>query len=182
MKGKLLLGLVLVTITTSSFALEIDKGRVINHKEWTTGNAKGFFKPGKMTNEMMKGQGWHGNSSYSSLYSYASSTQGTVNTPVNIEGDNYIYAHNDTEKDEIYHYTFSICAHNSDHTAQCAYYYDELVLQPGGSASSSEIPSLQVTFTKPGKYRSDVSSYLYKEQDGLYVHNGSTADGSVEIS
>src|SRR3990167_9102818 len=168
MKEKLLLGLALASMVTSGFALEIDKGHVVSHKEWTTGNAKGFFKPGKMTAEMMKMKGMRSDAySYSSLYSYVTSAKGTVNTPVEIDGDNYIYAYNNTQKAETYHYSFSICAHNSDHTAQCAYYYDELVLEPGGSASSMEIPSLQVTFMKPGTYNSEVSSYLYKEQDAI---------------
>src|SRR3990167_8260549 len=102
MKEKLLLGLALASMMTSSFALEIYKGRVINHKEWMTGNAKGFFKQGKMTDSMMKAKELRGDeSSYSSLFSAVHSAKGTVNTPVNLEGDNYIYAYNNTQKDEI---------------------------------------------------------------------------------
>lgn len=182
MRDKILLGFILASMATSGFALEIYKGHVVSHKEWTTGNAKGFFKPGKITSEILKSKGLRTDNSYSSLYTYATTVKGNVNTPIDIPGDNYIFVYNDTQVSEFYHYTFSICARNSEHTASCAFYYDELVLEPGGYASSAEQPILQVSFAKPGLYESAVSTMLYKELESSRTNSGSTSEATIEIS
>ncbi|OGT44199.1 MAG: hypothetical protein A3F42_04150 [Gammaproteobacteria bacterium RIFCSPHIGHO2_12_FULL_37_34] len=181
MRKKIILGFAIASMATSAFALEIYKGRLITHKEWTTGNAKGFFKASKMIPEL-KAKGLDAEHSYSYIYSYAASIKSSVNTPVNVSGENYISLYNDTRTKELYHYTFSVCARNSDHTAQCAYYYDEIELEPGGYANSAEQPILQVTFAKPGNYNGWASTSLSKDQESASVGSHSRSESTIEIS
>ena len=44
MRNKLLCAVITSLVCAHGFALEINKGHLVSHKEWTTGNVKAIFK------------------------------------------------------------------------------------------------------------------------------------------
>lgn len=185
-KASLLCLTITAIASANSFALELYKGRVINHKEWTTGNVKATFKDSmknatsQFKNKMMT----KSDSTYASIYSNGLNTKGATGVPVTINGNHSIYVMNDTQAAQQYNYTLSICANTSENTTQCAYYYDEIQLEAGGYVVVDKAPVLEVKFSQPGIYKSHTSTNLMTRPDvnSLHMVSGSSSENSVEIS
>ena len=185
MKGKIILSLVAASLVSSgSFALEIYKGRIVNHKEWTTGNVKAILKAGdprKNKMAQLNNRTTQNNSTYASVSSDIDYVEGTANTPLQLSGDHYVFIANDTATAQSYHYYFSICAESSDRTGQCAYFHDEIQLEAGGYFNSSEEPELQLTFEKPGLFKTYTNSSVSNSSDENSAYSLQTSASSASM-
>lgn len=86
MKGKILLASILAfSITTNAFALEIYKGKLLKHKEWTTDSGiKAIYTNVKQPKLMPM-------SEHKAAYSFINFAEGTVGTPVTVGGNLFVY-------------------------------------------------------------------------------------------
>jgi len=182
MKGKIILCASLVALlSANSFALEIYKGRIVSHKEWTTGDAKVVYKPAnkntliKFKQQRMQSQ--EGASGYVSTY--IDQTQGATSTPIYINGSHYFYIINNTSSTQTYNYTLETCAFDSANTAKCAYYFDAVQLEPNGYLEEVNEPQLQVQFDKAGTYQTFASAYVQNYDNSSTQINISSNSNSV---
>jgi hypothetical protein len=183
MRVKSLLCLALTTIVGSnSFALEIYKGHLISHKEWSTGNVKGGFVANKIMKSALASNHAASNDhgEQKNIISQIASYTGTVGSPVAVNSENSIYMLNVSETSKLYRYTYSLCADAIDKTAQCVYYSDAIQLDAGGYFNNVQAPQLQLIYATPGTYQTYTTTSLNTE-DWTSV-TGSTSVGSVTIS
>jgi hypothetical protein len=167
----------LAMMSSNAFALEIYKGNLIKHKEWTDGTAKMIVNSGKMFPAKL-------NSSFPwSLQSSLEHQKGKVGELNNIKAEHQVNVVNRTDKKQRYVYQFSVCS-GEEKTFQCAYYLDEFELEPGGNASGSKEPVLQKIFKAPGQYDTEAMSSLgVTAVDGSSYRNiNSWSFGTIEIS
>lgn len=153
-------------VASNAFALQITKGKLISHKEWTTGGAIAASLPGTKTlasimrdkNIMRPGRT---HTSYF-LQAEAAPVSGHVGERIPVSNDAYIYAYNDTNEIKHYQYNFNICAIKTEKITECVNSGDVVELQPGGSFHNFGQPVLKVKFDKAGTYVADAASTLYE--------------------
>lgn len=188
MKGKLLLSLAIASlVSANSFALEIYKGKLVKHQEWTTGGAKGFFKSGvvksSFKSHVMSG---HKNSEpYMEASSITKSMKTFVDVPTIVSGEHQVFMNNDSDASQTFTYSLSLCAEVSANQTRCVRYYDELTLEPGGYAISSAEPVLSEAFVAPGTY--EIFSQVlvankYPTSDMTAFTSVSTSRSTVEVA
>jgi hypothetical protein len=167
MKIKLLVSMAIAAaVGSNAFALEISKGKLISHKEWSTGGAIASSQPGSKTLEsvmrrhksMLKSEN---SVSYYFLEAETAPATGRVGEPVSVSNNAFVYARNDTSETQTYNYNFSICTNKSDHIIECVYAGDVIELLPGGFFSNTAQPVLTVKFDKPGSYSTMADSIVY---------------------
>jgi len=185
MKVKSLVCLAFASIVSvQAFALEIYKGHVISHKEWSTGNAKGAFVAGHMTNQSLRltrPVASRGEGDFVSSYSHISSSSGKAGVPAIVIGDGMVYIANGSQGSKQYAYQYTVCAEIADKTEQCLYSYDEIELDADGYFQESRQPQLQLTFATPGDYHILTATMIMGEH-GLSSIVNSTSDGIISIS
>ena len=156
MKVKLLLGLTIATfISANSFALEIYKGKLIKHKEWATGGAIGSFKSVALNPSNFKKHTMSttkNSEPFLQTYSFSQHADAATGENRYIVGNHGVYISNFTDTEQTYKYLLSLCAETSPKDMKCLYWSDELILEPGGYASSGADIYIQNTYTTPGSY------------------------------
>lgn len=176
MKGKSLIALAIASLISANlFALEITKGHLIKHKEWVTGNAKVTFKQGKHAldrNSHQKHFDGH-EVAYNFVSSGLEAQTGVVGSATKIDSEHFFHIFNQTNAVQKYFYNFTVCAdtymNGTQEHEQCAHYYDEIELQPGGIASSNIVPELELFYDTAGRYSvSAYSSVVPVESDSNY--------------
>ena len=189
MKGKLLLCGTLTTLfCANSFAMEIYKGRIIEHKEWTTGNAKITFKPSDAREARLKfdQQKKQSQNAGAFISTYADSIKGNVGQPITVTGSHIIDVRNDTQATQRYTYILSLCTNTSNHQAQCGYYYDTVELESGGYIFNSYTPMLQVQFDNAGTYtnyaQTLVHTSLESNSSNFNLEMNSNSNATITIS
>lgn len=159
-------------LSSPTFAYEIYKGKVTQHKEWATGGAKGKFVTTK------KSLFNHRDDFSSTLSSSVQSSFASVNTPINVKGTQFLNLWNATEEPQSYNYFYELCAKDELNLTQCINYYTEVTLEPNGSFwDDTTLGELEMSYSKPGTY--DVSSFLYYYGTN---YGGSHSFGSVVVS
>src|SRR4029078_9068343 len=114
----LLLSLALAgAVSTNCFAYEIHKGKLLEHKEWTTGAAKGTFIS-TPSNKMKPASSATGNFE---IYSSASPAKSLSGSSAKILGDTSIYISNYTDHTQEYRYTISVCGMMADNLENCLF-------------------------------------------------------------
>lgn len=163
MKRKLLLSFALAfTITSTSFAAEIYKGKIIHLKDWTSGNnikatLADVTKPRLKTNSEDESE-YH-------LYSNIDFAEGVAGMPVNINGEQAILIHNATDITKTYNIGMNVCAMTSDKTERCSYHNEQIELAPDGYFNTQKASSLQLTFDKADTYSAYVEIFVTDDQD-----------------
>ncbi len=152
---------VTVGLSSHAFAMEIYKGKVISEKVWSNDGSKAVL------GTHQKPQFRHEGQSYEQIMSSISSDEGKVNEPVTMNNMHAIYAFNDTDETKSYRVMESICSQTSDNFNRCIYYHKNIELEPQGYISENKEPVLEMTYTKPGRYRVTVMTVLY---DGNVPH------------
>lgn len=185
MKKKILFSLIITGLFSgNSFAIELYKAKILQHKEWTTGNAKVIFKQGHQDKRNINLKMINENINFAEVRSSAYPVESVTGISTNIPGFHSVYASNSTNEPQIYSCSFSICAQDSTHTDKCATYYDSIEVQPGGYAFSTQEPNLQVIFNTAGDYEITAQTYVMREAgQGQWVPVGvSTSSAPVKIS
>ena len=185
MKGKLLLGLTIATlISANSFALEIYKGKLIKHKEWTTGGVKSsVINAATNTSHLKLNTALASKSAtpYLETFSFGGDISGYVGNLVQVIGNNEVYVHNYSDTSQTYYYTLNVCADAGNKEDKCIFYFDEFSLDPDGYVSTNIQPSLYLVYFTPGTYDYYVESAAVNA-DRLSFENMSSAKGNITIS
>ena len=164
MKMKLLISAVIAAaVCSNAFALHITKGKLISHKEWTTGNAIASYQPGTKTLQSMKRTLAKLDVNPSTPIFLASETRNAVahvGERVSVNNNAFIWVKNNTESTRNYYYNFNICATKSDSIIECVYAYEQIELEPNGEFNNALSPELTVKFNEPGVYETTASSFV----------------------
>lgn len=164
MKGKLLIQfLILLILSSTTFATEYNNARIIEHKEGTKGKVRAFFKPLKIEKSIIDKQRSANGESYTAVGSTAFPTQGKIGKEVAIHGYHFVAIANETQDIQRYTYTYQVCARDSEHSSKCANYFDAIELNPGGKIINSKKVELWIKFNNADEYLVEVSTSLMKE-------------------
>lgn len=167
-------------LNTNTFAVEIYKGQIISHKEWSTGNNQYSFDDAKNHFPLTSLPTHTNNNSYTYYDSQAIglSFTGLVNMPIKINGYNYTAIENYTTATQTYLYHVEDCAVIDSHTSNCAYYDDQIQLDPEGYIIYQQSPSLITTFSTKGIYQNVVTTIVNGSDNSSST---STASSSIQI-
>lgn len=182
MKIKLLVSMAIAAaVGSNAFAVQITKGKLVSHKEWTTGGAVAAYLPGtKSLDSLLRDKSMMKQTRIQPYHYVSADTapvHGLVGEALSISNDAYVYAYNGSNEIQKYSYTFDICTNRSEHINECVYTFDEIELQPGGNFYNASQPVLKVKFDKPGTYQTIASSYIFS--NGLSSGSASIADITV---
>jgi hypothetical protein len=171
MKGKLLLGFTLISIANSSgYAMEIVKGKLLSHKETTTGEAKFVVKDikldmNKRLNKLKAKKLFVQDNKYDfiSIINHAYPAFGVVGDGVIVSGNADIAIDNNTFTTHTYTASTILCSMVSAEMNICGFATDKFQLDPGGHAYSNRMPSLTMTYNTPDIYDTFVSSNVVRD-------------------
>lgn len=192
MERKIIVSITLATLSTSTFALDIHKGKLISHKEWTTDNTPAIYKsyPAK-AKEMfahIKQKNLTSNDKEDVIIYANTGTEAlktAVGSTIPVYANHYIYIRNNSNVKKSFSYMLETCASNSDKTQQCAYFSDVVELEADGYADGYLEPQLEMTFAQPGKFTvsalSMVMPYGIYTPEALTYHVQSTSSASIEV-
>ncbi|MHB1948135.1 MAG: hypothetical protein ACYCQI_08485 [Gammaproteobacteria bacterium] len=171
MKGKLLVGLALISISsTNGFTMDISKGKLISHHEWTTDNRVKIKL--EETNKTLK------NSVLSSknadilsgsfdriiVENKMSDTIGTAGAITNLLANDITYISNDSSSPHNYKINTVICTtYDSTGGTACGSVSDEFTLEPQGQVTLSRSPVLSLIYNMPGTYSTYTETYVLRE-------------------
>jgi hypothetical protein len=185
MKMKTLSCIIITSLVSAPlFALEITKGHLISHKEWSTNDAKGNFissheKPKDMISQLNATEGPSSDIATSAqLYPI----KGAVNKPFTTEGINYADITNNSDKTQRYQLSYETCVETTDKVVNCIFYDDVLELEAGGHLNDTHKPNLTATIKQPGSYRAESKTTVYPEHYGYGTDGTSLAVSAVTIS
>lgn len=170
MKKKLLTLALISMASTNAFSIDIVKGKLIDHKEGTTGRVKAIFKEDHSNrNERLLSLGKPNKENTNFIYSHVRLLPVEINpigSSTSIQSS--IGASISTNKSEVYTIHRSICVQKKpfDDTQvqsfddyDCNTYEDKVSMQPGGYVYTRENAGVIRTFDLPGKY--DVYSSVF---------------------
>jgi hypothetical protein len=177
-------GTLAILACTQVFALDITKGHLISHKEWTTGNAKGHFVASNaQAFQKSKMMGDPVTNSNNESYTNIDVVNTVSNMPVTITGNNYVRISNDSDMTQHYRVSYRTCS-QIDPTRDiedCIFYSDIIALEPHGSFSDMKAPELQETYNVPGTYQTSSDTFIVST-DSFDVASHSLSEGEVKVS
>lgn len=137
-----------ISLSSHAFAMEIYKGKVISEKVWSNDGSKAVTG-------INKNQPFRHDSTgmYEEIMSSISSDHASVNVPVTMNNMHHIHLINNTDETKNYRVMESICSQTSDNLNRCIYYHKQIQLEPHGYVTEGKEPILEMTYTKPGRYR-----------------------------
>lgn len=184
---RIILGLILVIdLTGFAFAFKIHNGRLIEHREWTTGSAvlrvndttgKDQKKSIKLVFKEMKKDIFSENKNGIMLYNkvFASDETGVVGAETVVSGRVGIYIENFYSNiAKTYKIYSNFCL--GEHCARSTY---EIQLDPGGFFEIGAKRTVTFNFETPGYYKATLMSSV--ESDDLPSIFATLDEGSVEI-
>lgn len=192
MKGKTTLALVCISIaSTSALAIDIQHGKLLKHKEWTTGNVTKTAFTVKPSSELLKlkkpvqATNLSSSDHFGMSYSKGNNAVGNQNERGEVTGFHAIQIHNSSNGSQRYRFDFSICAETSSNTTACSFYSDEIELDTGGIAMVALDSIIDPLFTDSGDFKTFSSTFLsaYDNELNSYVpHSASTSESTITIA
>lgn len=178
MKIKFLLAcVVMATLSTNASALQIHKGKLLSHKEWSTGKAKLSLAKAIIAKRSLKD---NTDGTWSSLTSEIHPATGLVNQMIAIKNEANIYLQNNSDHEQTYELRFSICAMPAKDSYDCVDTWDTIQLQPGGHFSDPDALVLNIAFDQPGEYTIFSDSSMWTEYWANSAY--SSSESSVIVS
>lgn len=155
-------------ISVNSYALEITKGKILQHKEWTDGKITATYLHSsknllqlKHPNALKQSSNDQGSQySYTQIMSHIGPKEGKTGLQANVEGSHDINFYNQTKNNKTYYYLLSTCIETAPKKTICAYYSDLVELEPEGSLYDTLQTQLKYVFEKTGTYKSTSGTYL----------------------
>jgi hypothetical protein len=162
MKKMLIISLVVAGVLSShAFAVQINKGRVVKHKEWSTSGAAASYLPGHPLQRNTLLPGKVRSESWAQLNVKTISQSAKVGEPVRMINDGRVTVYNNTDSSQLYQLELHVCAENNvPDTLECVFIQDTVELQPDGSYSEPVVPALTIAYNKPGAYEVFVDGML----------------------
>jgi hypothetical protein len=200
MKRKILFTAMLSLLTAQAFSMEITKGKLISHKEWTTDKRiVGHLQELKLT----KSKAFHYQSkdvaSFDSIKAKAEmpSFFSNVNTDTTLHGDTIVDISNYTEKEQTYNITREICTYlipnqlhvNDDPVPNppnplgiCFVAWDVISLDPSGRIQLNQSPTASMKYAKPGVYQLSTEIQVGRRADSDETLFSSSADSTITVT
>lgn len=159
MKGKMLLGLAMMSMVTSSaFAMEIYKGKLLSHNETSMGKVKFSFLEAKvdvkkelaaMKAKRMLQQNNEGD--FIAAKNEAIEAYGVVGQDVSLSGMSEAHISNETSSSQTYTISTNICSIVGG-SFYCGMETDVVQLDPSGYAMAARMPTMNVNYDEPGNF------------------------------
>lgn len=154
MKTKFMLSLVAAAVVSSPvMALQVVKGKVISHKEWSTSGVSASYLP-----PIAAKQGLSHGASYLSIG--VRPQQVAVGEKATVVNDSALYLTNSSGKTHSYYIVNSICVLLDLNNEECVYSKDIVELEAGGMLYSTKRPALTVALQNPGVYPTIAMGYF----------------------
>lgn len=169
MKKKFLAGLILISaISANSFAMEIPNGKLIKHREWTTGNIKSAsFKQTKMK-QAFDFKRLQSNDNRSSFALMKNNRLGAFTRS---DGATYLYSDNDiglynfSQNQQTFDVKISMCTQDSEnYSFNCYDTSDTISLEKNSRLDYRMSPIITLTL-KPGHYTAVVGINITNVSD-----------------
>jgi hypothetical protein len=156
-------------LSANAMAFEIQKGKVISQKQWTTDGAVALFsaKNKPILPTLNIGKAARSQNASFNVTANVSPLDATVGNPVDIYTYNNAFIINLSDNINNYRIDFDICVEMPDHLTRCAFGYKNISLDSGGSFSDYDSPGLQPTFDKPGLYKVRTSVTLATDSNPI---------------
>lgn len=151
MLKKLGLGLIALSIGSSSFALELYKGSIVSHKESTTGGIKAVLKqqPRRASLRALEDSDEESNGNMVNVYNSVYQQSAILGQPTKIDSEQSVFIVNETDVAQTYNISTSVCvdaSNDNKSTGQCYNAYDTINLEPRGYYDANQMPELLVAF------------------------------------
>jgi hypothetical protein len=171
MKGKMLLGLAMMSMVASSaFAMEIYKGKLLNHNETTQGKVKFNLLDAKLDvkKELAAMKAKHllqqnEEGDFIGAKNEAIEAFGVVNQDTTLEGNSEVHIMNDTSSAQTYTIRTNICSMDMGGSFFCGMSTDVVQLDPAGYVMGARMPSLTVNYWEAGSYANIVTTTVTRE-------------------
>ncbi len=189
MKRTLLLLITLVSTAANTFAMQIENGKLLSHRDTTGKNARFTFKETKIdVDQFLKSRPQiRRDSAIANEYisvttklapiSILSSPDHSINqVTISNSSDNMLMIMNFTADVQAYKISHEICFApftNTDNIT-CSGYTDEVVINPNGYAFSIGDSSLYTHLT-PGKYIALISTTIINEANNRYLDSNDSS-------
>lgn len=184
MKSKILLSVMFgLLVNANAFAVEIYKGQLVNHKEWSTHNVQLNVMNGKNSLAQMKHVTVKDSdgSSFVFLQSLLPQARGKVGSVTTVDSTNGMFIQNLTDTSQTYLYGVSLCSSADGRTNECGYYQDQYQLDPQGYVMLTPDIQVLIPFTMPGTYQSTLTATISGNEDTSPL-SMSMAIGAITIS
>lgn len=196
MKGKLLFAIALIAAASSNvFSMEIVKGKLLTHKEWTTGNVKSIVKDinidSKKTERLLS---QHKNDPNTYVYSHARfpfmlSPIIRTGEIASIDGQTSTIILNNATTNKIYTITDSVCSDTSPEEAPqgpiqlrtCSFRMHQIFLDAGGYIVLAQNPGVTRSFDEAGTYNLSVSTSIISD-DNEHVTYSTSDEKRIYVS
>jgi hypothetical protein len=173
--------LLIAMASTNTFALEITKGELLEHKEWTTGNVTGIFKnlDSKTSKEARKFQAANDQRPISPRQSIVTngtmfSAESFVDKNTIIYGVRDLSFYNGTDSPQTYIIETRLCSSLFPIETQepfngfnCAVSQDKLQLDADGSIDLKKYAELLRNYSEIGSYDTYISTIVYNENKSI---------------
>lgn len=162
MKFTTLVGAVCAAVIFSqAYALQIHKGRLISHKEWSTGNAIPAFLPGTL----------HAKKSLMEapiqVLAETGSESVRIGDSVSVGNNALIQVLNNSNEIKSYVASLEFCAFLQNHITDCMFSEDIVELEPYGDLDLAKKLLLTLKFTKAGVHEIRARSIVIGEDDEI---------------
>lgn len=204
MKGRLVSVAILAAFASvSTVAGPVIKGKLISHKEWTTGGAKWTFKEVLPSFHVKKKVFGLRDNNLSKQFIDASSRITTatikhVQIPdgssadyIDVEGKSHVFIMNMTSAPVSYIVMRYVCVSNIPDNAEddqdddqvtslpaaaCGFSTDEMSLDPQGYFSSDTLPGFVWVSAAPGMYSVEIKTRISTDQEAMNFYSSDSAE------
>lgn len=188
MKRKILVGLSLIYLaTTASYAMDIQGGKLISHKEWTTGSVKALFADTKkdfkanISRKMRNLPSAIEQHDGIVLANSMPDQQGVVGEETPVVGFVSGYIENLTSTQQTYTINSFICSNMGlGQESDCANSTDIIQLNPNGFINLNKNITMSNVYKLAGNYWTVTGATVKK--DGMSTMFASYAEGYLEIT
>ena len=177
-KGIIIFGLIVsITGFNTSYAMSIENGRLISHKEWNTGQFTSTFldiesdlKQKLLEKQLFESLNQNSYPGNVNVTDNLSNTQlsGTTSQPTTINGTSNITMSNMSPTSQTYTITTKVCVVSDSFPVQCANANDVVQLDTQGVANINRLPSLVLTLPTAGNYVTIIGTDISHDENILY--------------
>jgi hypothetical protein len=157
---KIIISAIALSVITSASAIELHGARIIDHKEWITGD--------KIVSGHFEDVPFHKATGGAYVDARVDNAEGFTKSNTYIYGSHSFQIVNHSKTKEMYLYEYKLCADNTS----CLYRSDHLEIDPSGSASNSANSTVVTYFDAAGTYHSFSSTRVSGESSGVRTANG----------
>ncbi len=179
-----------MAIGSQASAAEIQNGRIISHKEWSTNNVRGYFKASTLSSRLRNAMEHRLNQSSDTdtsvtLFNDVQPVVAKIGDPIIVTAGHMFYVINKSASVKDYNITYSLCAdvitdgHSVDH---CVNALDYVEINAGGSYLNRMESNLMLDASWVANDYLTYAEIQVSGQEGTEANIDSVASSTVTIS